>query len=186
MLLALKPLSIQAKLRCIAAMLLLGMAVIGGTFWVALSRTQAVTEEVVKQTAVLSQLQSADMSHDGLRSVVYASFLVGQLTQVNAVQVRKDGRDHAQNMREAMVGVVAAVGTADVDPQLRAQLVAVAELVRRYLDTADALINTALTDRGAAQVALPIFDAQFSELQHAFEEAKPSRRPTDKRWSRPC
>ncbi len=158
------PLSIQAKLRVIAILLSLGMVVGAAIAEFVLSRTRAVTELVVNQTAALSLLQAADMSHEGLRSVVYESFLVGQIAQLNADDVRKSLREHAQFMRDAMGRLTAS----DIDADLRAELLAGRASVDRYLDIAQELISAALVDRSAAQARLPQFNASFDELEDEF------------------
>ena len=62
--------SVRAKLRGMVLLLALAMVLVGVVAALALARTQTVTAVVVRQTAALSLLQAADMSHDGLRSVV--------------------------------------------------------------------------------------------------------------------
>lgn len=159
-------LSIQAKLRLIAVLLSLGMVVGGAIGEFVLLRTQAVMQLVVNQTAALSLLQSADMSHEGLRSVVYESFLVGQFAQVKADDVRRNARAHVQSMRDAM----AQLATSGVDTDLRADWPAGRAAVDRYVELAEHMISTSLVDRGAAQAGLPQFNAAFDELEHVFHE----------------
>ena len=48
-----RQLSVQAKLRVIGVLLSLGTVVVGAVGGVALLRTQAVTQDVVRQTAAL-------------------------------------------------------------------------------------------------------------------------------------
>ncbi|MDP1647341.1 MAG: diguanylate cyclase [Rubrivivax sp.] len=159
------PRSIQTKLRVIAILLSLGMVVGAAIAEFVLSRTRAVTELVVNQSAALSLLQAADMSHEGLRSVAYESLLVGQIAQVNADDVRKGVREHAQFMRDAM----ARLATSDIDADFRAELLVGRASVDRYLDIAQELISAALVDRSAAQARLPQFNAAFDELEDVFQ-----------------
>ena len=177
------PLSVQAKLRAIVALLLSGMVMQGAVTSFTLSRTQAVTHDVVNQTAALSQLQAADMSHEGLRSVVYASFLAGVADRagpadpVHADKVRKDARHHAQAMRDAM----ARLTTIDIDTDLRAALLGGREVVDRYLAAADAVVAAALVDRRAAQASLAEVDGAFNELAAVFDKQITALRESNER-----
>ncbi len=157
--------TVQAKLRLIAALVSVGLLVVGCVSEIALARTQSVTDEVVRRAAALSLLQTADMSHDGLRSVVYASLLVGQVAEVSADEVRKDAKMHAKSLREALSGMAAI----DFGSEAHDQLLAVQQVADKYLDAAEAMIASALVDRRAAQAALPGFNAEFNDLLVAFE-----------------
>ena len=114
--------TVQAKLRLIAALVSVGLLVVGCVSEIALARTQSVTDEVVRRAAALSLLQTADMSHDGLRSVVYASLLVGQVAEVSADEVRKDAKMHAKSLREALSGMAAIDFGSEAHDQLLAVL----------------------------------------------------------------
>lgn len=164
--------SVQAKLRWIALLLVLGMAVSAATALVSLWRMQKVNRDVVAQATALSQLQTADMAHDGLRSVVYASFLIGQIENVTADQIRRDQRMHSDAMRESM----ATLATALLDPALRASFHAIAPLIDSYLGAADDVVTAAVIDRRNAHHALHAFDAVFDKLRLAFDERTESLR----------
>jgi type II secretory pathway pseudopilin PulG len=156
-----KNLSVQAKLRVIAVLLSLGLGVVGTVSGVALSRTQAVTRDVVRQAAALSQLQTADMAHDEMRSNVYAALLVGQMGGLTADSVRKEARETTLSMREAMTRVAAL----ELDRDLRAELLSSRAPIDRYLDAAEAVVTTPLGDKRSREAALTAFDNAFDEVR---------------------
>jgi diguanylate cyclase (GGDEF)-like protein len=157
--------SVRAKLQGMVLLLALAMVLVGVVAALALTRTQAVTAVVVRQTAALSLLQAADMSHDGLRSVVYAALLVGQVPEVTAEAVRKDAHQHSRTIREAMQKLA----VVEIDADLHAALLASRPAVDRYLDGAEAMIDAALVDRRLAQAQLAAFNAEFDHLLGVFE-----------------
>jgi diguanylate cyclase (GGDEF)-like protein len=157
--------SVRAKLRGMVLLLALAMVLVGVVAALALARTQTVTAVVVRQTAALSLLQAADMSHDGLRSVVYAALLVGQVPEVTAEAVRQDAHQHSRTIRHAMQELA----SVDIDADLHAALQASQPAVDRYLDAAEAMIDAALVDRRLAQAQLPAFNAEFDHLLGVFE-----------------
>ncbi len=164
------PRSIQAKLRLIAVLLSLGMVVGAAIGEFVLLRTRAVTQLVVNRTAMLSLLQSADMSHEGLRSAVYESFLVGRIEQVKADEVRRKAKEHARFMRDAMAQLATSDTDTDTDTDtdLHADWPAARAAVDRYVELAEHMISAALADRGAAQAGVPQFNAAFDELELVF------------------
>ena len=159
-----KPLSVQGKLRLIALLLSLGMVLVGLVAEIALSRTQAVTQDVVRQTAALSLLQTADMMRDELRSGVFASQLVGQLPGLRHDEVRNEAKESAFTLREAMTRLA----TLDFDADRRAELLSSRRLVDRYVEAAEAVLGVAPADRLGAQQALERFDAAFDALRIVF------------------
>ncbi|MFZ2650181.1 MAG: diguanylate cyclase [Burkholderiaceae bacterium] len=159
-----KTMSVQVKLRVISVLLFFCLVVMASVAAIALSRTQAVTQEVVRQSAALSLVQTANRMRDELRAGVYSSLLVGQIAGPSADDVRKDARQSALTLRETMTRLAAL----DVEAELRAEVLSNRALVDRYLDSAEAMITLALADRRAAQAALPAFNAAFNELLGAF------------------
>jgi diguanylate cyclase (GGDEF)-like protein len=157
--------SVRAKLQGMVLLLALAMVLVGVVAALALARTQAVTAVVVRQTAALSLLQAADMSHDGLRSVVYAALLVGQVPEVTAEAIRRDAHLHSRTIRDAMQELA----SVDIDADLHAALQTSRPAVDRYLDAAEAMIDAALVDRRLAQAQLPTFNAEFDHLLGVFE-----------------
>ena len=159
-----RPLSIQAKLRLLAVVLCLGAVAGGAIGEFALLQTQAVTQLVANRAGALSLLQSTGMSHEGLRSVVYESMLVGRVELVSADAVRRKAGEHARVMRDAM----AQLATSDIDTDLRADLPAVRMAVDGYLGVAEDMISTALADHSAAPAGLAQFNTAFDELERVF------------------
>ncbi len=160
------PLSLQGKLSAIGALMSVGMALTSVVAGFALVRTQAVTQEVVRQATALSLLQNADMVHDALRADVLSAFLVGQVKELQADAVRKDLKENLLTMRELMTRLAAL----DYEPERRAELLSVRPVVDRYLDVAESTVSSALAEGRAAQERLPAFNAAFDLVFVAFEK----------------
>lgn len=159
------PLSVQAKLRVISLALTLGMLLCGSVSWISLLRVEAVAREVGRQSAALSLLQAADMAHDAMRSAVMAAFLAGEVEGLTAQRVRADADVPTAEMRDAL----SRLATLDLEPQIRADLLATVAVADRYLIVADSVVAMALVDREAAKGELPAFNRAFEDLYAAFD-----------------
>ncbi|MBA4175039.1 MAG: hypothetical protein C0505_00530 [Leptothrix sp. (in: Bacteria)] len=155
-------LSVRTKLRLIIGLQSLGIVVGGSVAMQALSQSQAVTRVVVNQAAALSQLQSADIAHEGLRSIVYASLHDGD---VDKVRLATEARQYSQRMRMALEHL----GGIKIEPELQVGLAEGQGVAARFVETAERLIDTAMIDRRAAEARLPEFNRVFDELMAVFD-----------------
>ncbi len=130
---------------------------------------QRITDNVGQMESVTTAVRNhtiADMVHDGLRSDVYAALLSKDIGRTRQ-QVETDLSEKAKVFDTAITENKAL----PLPPDVLAAIKEVEAPLNDYVATARKLIETAMTDRAAALVALPDFDKKFDALELSMEAA---------------
>ncbi len=123
---------------------------------------------VGRSADILRNHMQADMMHDALRADVLGAILSADPAAGMAHDaVKADMDEHKASFIEAVSANKALVEDATTQKVL-ADLDAP---LTRYIDGAASIVDLAAQDQAAALAALPVFLAQFSELETAMEQA---------------
>ncbi|MEU8658019.1 methyl-accepting chemotaxis protein [Actinoplanes philippinensis] len=122
----------------------------------------AANEEIARVSSAMSSQWNADMMHDALRADVMSAMFATTPAQREQYEVEAVS-EHAQTMLEKFdeaAGLVPASLRGDYETT-RTEII-------KYGDLAKAAVQTAATDRAAAQQSLTDFLAQFSALEESL------------------
>ncbi len=137
-------------------------AVSGGIGLLASTRLGNSVDEAIGAGVALQASQEADMMHDAIRGDAQLAIL-GALDK-NAAQIteaQQGLQEHGETFNKALARLEGmALSPAAVDA-----LTTVKPLVKRYVDSAAAVIKSAQVDAQTAQTATPALQAAFAELE---------------------
>jgi methyl-accepting chemotaxis protein len=160
-------LTIKKKLTLTAALAVAMIAAASGTGIVGMVDSNRGLENVTQVTGAVRQQMQADMMHDALRGDVLMALRVGAKgSEQDKKDVLADLADHTTNFNEALdtlkgLNVSAEVDTAvaDVDPKLK-----------KYIASAEKIIDHALSGQGDLNAEFTSFVADFKSLEDGMEE----------------
>jgi methyl-accepting chemotaxis protein len=160
--------SIQHKI-IIASLAIFALS--GGAAGVGIWSTSTLTgdgADVNRTAQILRNHMQADMMHDALRADVLSALLASNPAAGIAVDdVKKDLAEHVASFRES----IAANKSLATDAAIQDALGKVEAPLLTYIDAATAIVDEAAKDPKAAMKSLPDFQAQFSKLETAMEQA---------------
>jgi len=137
-------------------------ALSGGIGLLASSRLGHSVDDAIAAGVALQASQEADMMHDAIRGDAQLAIL-GALEK-NTGQIAEAGKglqEHSETFDKAL----AKLEGMSLSPAARESLTTVKPLVKRYIDSAGAVIKAAQVDAQAAQATTPGLQAAFSELE---------------------
>jgi methyl-accepting chemotaxis protein len=126
-----------------------------------LGQVQHKLEGQVTASQGLRNHLEGDMMHDALRADVLAALQATTPAQQQAVQT--DVADHADTFKQA----IAKNKALDLPPAVDKALSTIDTPLNDYIASAEQLVSLALTDKAAAQRALPAFLDKFSTMEDA-------------------
>jgi len=140
-------------------------AVSGGIGFVGVSRLGGSIDGAIQAGSALQTSLSADMMHDAVRGDAQLAYLGALDKNPQQIAEAKAGlADHAKTFDDAM----AELAKLQLSDESRAALNAVHPVIRKYIDTATAVITAAAVDPSQAKAQLPAFQAAFSELEDSM------------------
>ncbi|PYB76944.1 methyl-accepting chemotaxis protein [Rhizobium wuzhouense] len=124
--------------------------------------------DVGRSADILRNHMQADMMHDALRADVLAAILsANPAAGVAHAEVTADMEEH----KASFLDVVKTNTSLVDDPATQKVLADLDAPLTRYIDGAASIVDLAGKDQAAALSALPVFLAQFSDLEGAMEHA---------------
>ena len=140
-------------------------AVSGGIGFVGVSRLGGSIDGAIQAGSALQTSLSADMMHDAVRGDAQLAYLGALDKNPQQIAEAKAGlADHAKTFDDAM----SELAKLQLSDESRAALTAVHPVIRKYIDTATAVITAAAVDPSQAKAQLPAFQAAFSELEDSM------------------
>ncbi|CAO3418471.1 methyl-accepting chemotaxis protein [Azospirillum doebereinerae] len=159
-------LTLRQRLAILPISFALAFLLVGGIATGSLVLATRAVEEVVVIGEALSNHQQGDMMHDALRADVLAALLAGPQAKADRrEELRKELTEHAGSFREALR---ANAGLA-LPPAIRDAVSGVVPALDDYIQTAERMVELALSDTAKADAAMPRFAAAFSALEERNE-----------------
>ena len=153
--------------RKLAAMTMLGVAGAATVAWVGRSGVEKVRAGLREQVATSSALRNhmdGDMMHEALLGDAYAVLVAD--TDGEREQIRSSVEEHAARFRAD----VAANRKLQLPADVKAALSEISEPLEAYIESAESVVDNALTDTEEARAALPALRDDFEALEQAQDE----------------
>jgi methyl-accepting chemotaxis protein len=124
--------------------------------------------ELIRQQSAAFQCQynhmQGDMMHDALRADVFNAMGTTASAELEASQ--KDARDHAEKFR----GYLEANLKNNSDPIIGASLAELSPALQKYIELAEKVIATHISNPAQAKALMPAFEASFSDMEDKQEK----------------
>ena len=156
--------SLSFKLNCLIAMALATICVCAGIGFATASQLADANARAQQFSVALRASATADMEHDGLHATVLQAFAPA-VAQAGEPPASEDAVEGGKSFKELL--------TENPDVRLTDEIAASVDALRPdvdlYVKMAEDITSLAETDRGAAEVQLPAFIAQFHKLEESLE-----------------
>jgi methyl-accepting chemotaxis protein len=160
----LQNLTVRASVLCFVAVAMACALVLAGLAYVQGRSSEALADRLLLGVQMARAAGTVDMMHDGLRAVGLAARLAGPGASDKDKEALRAERAEMQKSFDEALATLNKTAQGDIKRALAdAEPTAV-----RYLATAKALVDAALTDTARAEPLIASFDADFASLEDSL------------------